>query len=101
MIDFDCLVYSKKIKELNRWYPNIAKGLPPPTRPTPPGAKHTHKKITSDQQTLAGVECVVGRLNSGEAAVVGGDDLFGCFPLAEVSFTKREWTTPLKRYKQK
>ena len=26
--------------------------------------------------------CMVGRPNSGEAAVVGGDHLFGCFPPA-------------------
>ena len=32
---------------------------------------------------LAGGECVVGRPNSGEAALVGGDDLFGCFPPAD------------------
>jgi hypothetical protein len=32
---------------------------------------------------LAGGECAVGRPNSGEAAVVGGDDLFESSPLAK------------------
>jgi len=31
---------------------------------------------------LAGGGCVVGRLNFGEAAAVGGDDHFGRFPTA-------------------
>ncbi|MPM16977.1 hypothetical protein SDC9_63359 [bioreactor metagenome] len=32
---------------------------------------------------LAGGGCVVAWLTSGEAAVVGGDKLYGCFPPAK------------------
>jgi len=39
--------------------------------------------INSGERMLAGGGCVVRWLNYGEAAAVGGDDLFGGFPPAE------------------
>ena len=39
--------------------------------------------VNSSEVMQAGGESVVWRMKFGEAAVVGGDDLFGCFPPAE------------------
>ena len=44
-------------------------------------------EINSGERMFAGGEGVVRRPNSGEAAVVGGDDLFGCCPPAEYPLT--------------
>ena len=47
----------------------------------------SHREFNSGERMLAGGGCVVGRLFSGEAAVVGGDDLLEGFPPAEVLLT--------------
>ena len=50
--------------------------------------KGVHRKtvlrryVNSGDRMLAGGGCMVARLNSGVAAAVGGDNLFGCFPPA-------------------
>ena len=50
--------------------------------------KGVHRKtvlrryVNSGDRMLAGGGCMVARLNSGEAAAVGGDRLLGCFPPA-------------------
>jgi len=45
----------------------------------------SHREFNSGERMLAGGGCVVGRLFSGEAAVVGGDLHFESSPPAELS----------------
>lgn len=47
------------------------------------GRRRASKGLNSGEILLAGVGCIVGRPNSGEAAVVGGDRLFRVPPPAE------------------
>lgn len=45
--------------------------------------QHRARQLSSDERLLAGGELRCGRPNSGEATVVGGDDLFWIFSSGE------------------